>query len=162
MSERDRITEWNELSRETVFRKYGRSIDKVMYEMPGGEEADFYIKREGLGMAVCALALTVEQEVILDEGEAAEAAIARELLEETGYAGDVEHVVDSLDDAYSTTRRSCFVVTNCRKVAEPQHTSTEQTEVVLLPLDAFRQHLRSGQLTDIEVGYLGLDHLGLL
>jgi len=176
------IVAWNELSRETVFRRYGRSIDKVMYEMPDGEETDFYIKREGLGMAVCALALTVDQEVILarqfrpgpgeillelpggglDEGEAAEVAIARELLEETGYAGDVEHVVDSLDDAYSTTRRSCFVVTNCRKIAEPQHTTTEQTEVVLLPLDAFRHHLRSGQLTDIEVGYLGLDHLGLL
>jgi hypothetical protein len=29
-------------------------------------------------------------------------------------------------------------------------------------LDAFRAHLRSGWLTDVEAGYLGLDYLKLL
>ncbi|MEI9966810.1 MAG: hypothetical protein WDN67_04225 [Candidatus Moraniibacteriota bacterium] len=58
--------------------------------------------------------------------------------------------------------RNCFVATDCEKVGEIQNTATEHTEVVLMPLDDFRKHLRSGQLTDIEVGYLGLDYLRLL
>ena len=58
--------------------------------------------------------------------------------------------------------RYCFVATDCEKVGEPQNTATEVTEVVLMPLDEFRAHLRSGRLTDVTTGYLGLDYLGLL
>ncbi len=35
-------------------------------------------------------------------------------------------------------------------------------EVVEVSLEEFRDHLRSGQLTDVELGYLALDHLKLL
>ncbi len=31
-----------------------------------------------------------------------------------------------------------------------------------MSLEDFRNHLRSGELTDVEIGYLALDHLGLL
>ena len=31
-----------------------------------------------------------------------------------------------------------------------------------MPLADFREHLRSGGLTDVEIGYLGLDFLGRL
>jgi len=38
----------------------------------------------------------------------------------------------------------------------------EFTELVLVPLEEFKKILRSGQMTDVEVGFLGLDYLHLL
>lgn len=174
------IVKWKEIQRTLAFKKYSRKIDEVIFELPNGETADFYVKNEGPATSI--LALTEDNQVILveqfrvgpnaildempggyiDDNETPIAAAARELLEETGYAGDVEFVTEALDDAYSTMRRSCFVATKCKKVGEPQNTATEQTIVKLVSIEDFRNHLRSGQLTDIETGYLGLDHLGLL
>ncbi len=174
------IKKWPVVSRESIFKKYGREVERVDFELPDGSVADFYLKKEE--DTVCILALTKNNEVILakqfrpgpyevllelpgggiEEGESPEVAGARELLEETGYAGKAEFVVQALDCGYSTRRRNCVAITDCEKVAEIQNTATEKTEVVLMSLSEFREHLRSGQLTDIEIGYLGLDYLGLL
>jgi len=176
----DKVKKWEELSREEIFIKYGRKIEKVIYKFPDGTESDFYIKKEG--PAICVLALTKNNKVILarqfrpgpneiilelpgggiEKGETPKQAIERELLEETGYKGEAKLIAEALDCAYSTMRRQCFVATDCEKIAEPQNTSSEICETVLMPLDEFRNLLRSGKMTDIEVGYLGLDHLGLL
>lgn len=32
------IKKWEELSREVVFQKYGRKVEKVIYRMPHGKE----------------------------------------------------------------------------------------------------------------------------
>lgn len=174
------VKKWKELSREMAFQKYNRKIEKVVYKFPDGTERDFYIKKEG--PVVCVLALTKEKQVILakqyrpgpgeillelpgggiEKGEIPKQAIERELLEETGYKGSADLVVEALDSAYSMMRRFCFVATDCEKVAEPQNTSSEICETALLSLEEFRNLLRSGKMTDIEVGYLGLDYLGLL
>jgi len=69
---------------------------------------------------------------------------------------------EAFDCAYSTARRYCFVATDCEKVAEPKNTSSEITETLLLPFNDFRELLKSGKMTDIEVAYLGLDLLKLL
>jgi ADP-ribose pyrophosphatase len=174
------IVPWKAQSRNLVFKKYSRKIEEVIFQLPNGETADFYIKQEG--SVVCILALTADQHVILarqfrpgpqkildelpgggiDTQEDPLEAARRELKEETGYEGEVEFIGKCLDDAYSTIERFCYVAKNCRKVAEPIHTATEQTEVVLTSIEDFRKLLRSGMMTDVEVGYLGLDHLGLL
>ena len=174
------IKKWPVIKKESIFKKYGREIERVDFELPDGSTADFYLKKEE--DTVCMLAITKNNEVILakqfrpgpyeillelpgggiEEGELVEVAGARELLEETGYAGNAQFVVRALDCGYSTRRRNCIVITECEKVAEIQNTATEQTEVVLMSLPEFRDHLRSGQLTDIEIGYLGLDYLNLL
>lgn len=174
------IKKWEEISRETVFRKYNRGIEKVIYKLPDGSQEDFYIKKEG--PAICILAITKDKKVILakqfrpgpneimfelpggkkENGETYKQAIERELLEETGYRGKASQIAKASDCAYSTMIRYCFVATDCEKIAEPQNTSSEICEPVLLSLDKFRKLLRSGKMTDVEVGYLGLDHLGLL
>ena len=64
--------------------------------------------------------------------------------------------------AYANNRRHNFVATNCRKVGEPENMDQEEVERVEMPLDEFRSLLRSGNLTDIGTGFLGLDALGLL
>jgi ADP-ribose diphosphatase len=173
------IEEWDELNR-TVVLDGRRVVERVHFRLPDTSSADFHIKVEGPAAGV--LALTSDQQVILvrqyrpgpkrilvelpggfvDPGEDPLETVRRELVEETGYDGDVELVGTCLDDAYSTMERYCYVATDCRQVAQPRRTRTEHTEVVLASLTDFRAHLRSGQMTDVEVGYLCLDHLGLL
>lgn len=174
------IQPWKELKRSEAYRKYSRKIDMVLFKLPNGDEADFYIKNEGPAAAV--LALTDDNQVILarqfrpgpkeimlelpggfvDNGESGVAAMERELLEETGYAGKVELVTMCYDDAYSTMQRYCYVARGCKKVTEIKNGTHEQTELALVSLDEFRKILRSGKMTDVEVGYLCLDHLSLL
>ena len=89
-------------------------------------------------------------------------AAERELLEETGYTGRLQYIGPSLDDAYTTLVRHNFIATACNAIQAPQTGAGEFTQAVTMPLADFRQHLRRGQLTDIETGYLGLDYLGLL
>ena len=163
-----------------VFQKYSRKIEKVLFRLPSGEESDFYLKAEQNTVAI--VALTKDQKVILvrqfrpgpqeilleipgggiDGKETLEEAGARELLEETGYQGKIQVVTTAADCAYSTRRRTCLVATECEKVAGQKLDETEFAEVVLVSLEEFRQILQSGKNTDIGIGYLGLDFLGLL
>jgi ADP-ribose pyrophosphatase len=174
------IKKWKEIKRELAYQKYSRKIEKVIFELPNGSQNDFYIKKEGPASSI--LAITTDKKVILvkqyrpgpqeilnelpggygDPDEDPLSTASRELTEETGYKGELEFIGTSLDDAYSTMERYCYVARNCKKIGEPQNTQTEQTEVVLMPLKEFREHLRKGRLTDVEVGYLGLDYLKLL
>jgi ADP-ribose pyrophosphatase len=176
------IKHWKQKSEEIVFEKYGRQVIKRIYIMPDGDEADFYIKKEKNTAGV--LALTSDNHVILVKqfrpgpnkvllelpggfmdkpNDPPEKVALKELLEETGYKGNkVEFVVQSIDDAYSTVLRNLFVVTGCEKISEQTLEKTEFAQVVLLRLSEFRDLLRSGQMTDIEAGYLALDHLKLL
>lgn len=174
------IQPWKEKSRTEVFKKYSRKIDEVTFVLPNNTETEFYIKAEGFASSI--LGLTKAGEIILvkqyrpgpklildelpggfvDPNEDPQNTARREFIEETGYDGDFEFVTTCIDDAYSTMVRYCYVAKNCHKVGEPQNTDTEQTEVVLMPLKDFRALLRSGNLTDVEIGYLGLDYLGLL
>ncbi|MBU6389549.1 NUDIX hydrolase [Patescibacteria group bacterium] len=171
--------DWHKLSEETVWSGY-RQIVTRHFRKPDGAYADFEIKKEG--EAVCIMAITDNQTVLLTKEfrpgpeivllelpggfkapeEDAEEAARRELLEETGYTGDFSFVGTSLADAYSDMVRYNFVARNCHKVQEQATEENEHIEVVQMTIIEFRSHLRSGQLTDVATGYLGLDFLGLL
>jgi ADP-ribose pyrophosphatase len=98
----------------------------------------------------------------VDPDEDVLAAARRELLEETGYTGDFEFAGSSWLASAARTRRHVAVARNARKVAEPCPEPGEFVEVVLMETSQFRAHLRGGELTDVDLGYLALDHLGLL
>jgi len=171
--------EWKKLDSKEVYRGY-RNITRTTFRMPNGKNIDFDLVDEG--RAVCVLALTPNKQVILakqfrpaqekilvelpgggvkKDKEPMEA-IKRELLEETGYTGDFQFVCHSWHSAYSTLNRYNFVATNCVKVTEPDSGDEEFTEVILMSLEQFREHLRTGELTDMGTGYRCLDFLGLL
>ncbi len=173
--------EWQELSREGLFKsKYGRAVEDVVYRMPDGREEHFHLKIEGTYAIV--LALTTDNKVVLVKqfrpgknavltelpGGGIKAtqtpieAAAAELIEETGYAGELEFVTEEWSDGYSDRRAFVFVARNCVKVAEPTFDLNEFLETTLMSVDEFRNHLRTGRLTDTASGYLGLDYLGLL
>ncbi|MFE7561999.1 NUDIX hydrolase [Kitasatospora sp. NPDC057500] len=172
---------WREIERSTVFSKFGRSVDRVDFELPDGRRDEFYLKRERPAASV--LALTSDHRVVLarqyrpgpgrvlyelpggfvEPGEEALDAVARELLEETGYQGEIRAAGPYWHDAYSDARRFAFVATGCVKVAEPQPERTEFIDVATLDLHEFRTRvLRRGELTDTAAAYLALDALNLL
>jgi ADP-ribose pyrophosphatase len=115
-------------------RQYRPGPDAILDEMPGG---------------------------LVEPGEDVAAAAARELLEETGYAGEISIVAQTWLSGASRTRRFCAVARSAESVSVPRNEPGEFCEVVLVSLAQFREHLRSGQLTDVDLGYLGLDHVGL-
>lgn len=170
---------WDKLSEEP-YKAGFRKLLKRTFKLPSGKVADFDLY-DG-GNPVCILALTSENRVILakqfrpaqerillelpgggsEKGESFEEAAKRELLEETGYSGDFEFVGTSLQSAYDTLVRYNYVATNCVQVQEPVNDQTEPIEVATMSLEEFRIHIKSGELTDVATGYLGLDHLRLL
>jgi ADP-ribose diphosphatase len=168
---------WRKLGERVVYERFRRIVSRT-FELPGGETADFEVFDGGDTVAV--LALTDNHQVILvrefragpeelvlelpgglvDEGRTPAEAARLELLEETGYEGTLVAVGTMLVDAYTTFSKHAFAATGCRKVAEPAE--GELTEPVLMTLAEFREHLRGGRLTDVDVGYRALDYLGLL
>lgn len=173
------MTAWRKLG-EAPVRDGFRSILTRRFELPDGRQADFEIKLEPVVATV--LPLTDDGHVILVEqfrpgpeavllelpggavepGEAPLDAARRELLEETGYVGQLAQAGTSLECAYSTRVRHTFVARGCVRVQAPAGDATEFGLPVLVSLGEFRAHLRGGRLTDVESGYLGLDFLGLL
>jgi ADP-ribose pyrophosphatase len=173
------ISVWKKLTEEK-FKVGFRAIVKKKFQLPNDKVVDFDIKLES--QAVCILALTEDNKVILtkqfrpgpekvllelpgggvDLGELPDESIKREFLEETGYSGNLKFVGTSLNCAYSTKVTYNYTATNCRKVSSQNLDSNEFIEVLEISLEDFRKHLRSGELTDVATGYLGLDSLGLL
>ncbi|MBN2147135.1 MAG: NUDIX hydrolase [Anaerolineales bacterium] len=173
------IQPWEKLQ-EKALTNGRRRVLRRTFQLPDGQIADYDIKHEPRVVAI--LPITADQRVVLacqfrpgpekvvlelpgggiEDGETPEHAARRELLEETGYTGEIQPVGVSLECAYSTAWRYNFVATDCHPVQDPSPDSGEFIDVVEMPLADFRRHLRSGQLSDVETGYMGLDYLGLL
>ena len=173
------IEDWKKIKEES-FKTGFRELIKKTFQLPNNKIINFDIKQEG--PAVCVLALTKNNNVVLvkqfrpgpekillempggniEKNEKPENAIKREFLEETGYTGDFQFAGKSLDCAYSTMIRYNFIATNCHRIKEQKLDNNEFAEIVEMSLEDFKKHLRSGQLTDVESGYMGLDYLKLL
>ena len=174
--------DWEEVSREVVYKKYSQKVERRDFKLPDGRIEDFYIRIEDSG--ACVLALTEDNKVItlpqyrpgpkkvlrelpggkVDKGEDSRKAAARELLEETGYKGEVDEtwIGTWYSDAYTDSDRSIVIARNCRKIAEPILSGNEFGAVELIDLDDFVSQARAGELTDVAGALLALDYLGLL
>lgn len=168
---------WRKRKETVVYDRFRRVLSRT-FELPNGDVADFEVMEQFDSAAVFALTPSTEvilvaeyrpgpEEVLLElpggvvePGQAPIDAARAELLEETGYEGDLIEVGTVLKDAYATNVKHVFAATGCRPVAEPERPSL--TASTLMPLEAFRDHLRKGRLTDSDVAYRALDELGLL
>jgi ADP-ribose pyrophosphatase len=171
------VNAWRKRHETVVYDRFRRVLSR-RFALPNGTVADFEVLE--LLDSAAVLALTPSRDVVLVEefrpgpeavllelpggvvepDQAPLDAARAELLEETGYEGDLVAVGTLLKDGYATNVKHVFAATGCRRVAEPEH--PELTAPVLMPLDAFREHLRRGQLTDADAAYRALDELGLL
>ena len=98
----------------------------------------------------------------VEEGEKPEAAAARELLEEVGFQGEISHIFSAPYTPYSGCIRHTFMAINCVKVQEQDLDVGEFLDVKLLPLDEFKQLMKTGQLRGIDLAYMALQKLNLL
>ena len=157
-------------------------IDTRTYVMPDGSVSEWDIHRGTDSVSV--LALTPDGQVVavreyrpgpdavllnlpggmIDAGEDAATAAARELREETGYeAGSVEVVGWVWAFSTSTWRQYAVVARDCRPVGEPDAWGgNEYTQPVVLTVEELRSSLRSGGGLQVGPTYLALDAAGLL
>ena len=173
--------EWKKIKERKYKAGYWKMLEKT-FVLPSGVKASYDIRDSG--NTACVLAITENNNVVLvkvfrpgpekillempggfvGKDEDIKDAISRELLEETGYTGNFEFVGSAIDDAYSNRIINCFVAKGCRKIKDPVTTEEDEkfVEIVEMSLSDFKKHLKSGQLTDVEAGYMALDYLGLL
>ncbi len=106
-----------------VVRQFRPGPEKIMDEIPGG---------------------------IVDAGETKEAAAERELLEETGYkSGRMLFLGTAYYDAYTNTKRHCFLATDCVKTkSQAKGAVDEIIELRLVSIDEIMSITRKGQMTD--------------
>ncbi|MFE1928306.1 NUDIX hydrolase [Streptomyces asoensis] len=172
--------DWEQLSRTTAYEAYGRAVVDVTYRLPSGKVDTFSVREDAPSVAVLALTEAGEALVThqfrpgpgqfvyelpggyLNAGETPLVAAGRELLEETGYGGDLEMVGHCFGDSYSSSVKFCVVGRHCRRRRPPQPDDTEFIEVMHVSPGELRRLLRTGDVTDVDLAYLGLDALGLL
>lgn len=168
---------WRKLDERIVYDRFRRILSRT-FSLPDGSTAEFEVVE--LSDSAAVLALTAASEVVLvrefrpgpesvllelpggvvETSQSPIDAARAELLEETGYDGEIIGAGAILKDAYTTNTKHVFAATDCRRVAQPKEPLF--TEPVLMPLPEFRSHLRSGRLTDADAAYLALDYLALL
>jgi ADP-ribose pyrophosphatase len=182
MSEFPAVEEWVVLAETTLTGPSGyMKLLTRQYALPDGRTSDWDLLDGGRTVAV--LAITPDSQVVLarqfrpgpgrtlnempggfvDPGEQVMAAAGRELLEETGYeAGSLEMVGHTWLCAAATTQRFVVIARDCRPIDQPRPVGDEFCVPIMVSLPDFRQALRSGAMTDVDLGYLALDQLGLL
>jgi 8-oxo-dGTP pyrophosphatase MutT (NUDIX family) len=94
---------------------------------------------------------------LLEPGEDPCVAGARELLEETGYAGNPAVLLGSAwsNPSIMSSRISFIVVANARKVAQPKPDELEELAVELIPTGKIPEMIRDGRI-DHALSVLGL------
>lgn len=96
----------------------------------------------------------------IEPGEDPLVAAARELREETGFvAATLTLVGRTWLAAHVAIERHAVLAQGCRLAAPPAPDPEEFCETVLLDRAALLAHLRSGDLTDLDVAHMCLDRL---
>ena len=169
-----RIPHWQLLGSTPMFDGYTR-VRRDTYRLPDGSESDWDVLEQGDTVAVVAFTTAASVPVfeqfrvgparpivelpggLIDPGENALEAGARELLEETGFAAAALFDAGSeWAGANSTRRKSVVIAAGCRRVAEPRWEAGETGRIGELEASALVPHLLSGALSDAGAALRGL------
>lgn len=167
--------EWKKIKQE----KKDRVLVKT-FELPDKSQKELTIYNAG--DTVCVFAITNDKKVIvvkqfrpgpehvmydlpggfIDTGEKPEDAAKRELEEETGYTGDLQHIGTTYASAYSNERIFNYVVRNCRKIKKQTLDTNEFIEVQEVHLLEFISLVEKGETSTSITAYAALSYLYLL
>jgi len=159
---------WKTLSSEYLFKDLWFTVRKDVCEKPDGKIVSPYYVYE-FPSWVSAVALTEDNKVVMvrqyrhaigetiieipggcvDDTDASfEVAVARELIEETGYEFSRYDYLGKISANPSTNNNwmHMFLATGGKKVAEQQLDHNEEIEVVLLSIDELKQLLNDNQI----------------
>lgn len=98
---------------------------------------------------------------MVEEGDTPLETARKELLEETGYVGDIEYVTTCYPMAYTTAKKHIFIAQNCKKVAAPEEEANMIAEPVLLEKLEFAELVNTNKVLDLDAMLVLLQHLGL-
>jgi ADP-ribose pyrophosphatase len=163
---------WQKLNQKYAYKGRFRPIVIKEYKLPNGRVGEFEITGEPGVQAIATLAVTSDSKVIICEqfrpgpektmdeipggvanhGEDLEAAAKRGLLEETGYEPEkVEPLGSSSCNAYDNIHHHYFLVSGCRKVAEPTWDDYEIINIKLVTVEEFMKIPYKRGMTDMSI-----------
>ncbi|WP_293788159.1 tetratricopeptide repeat protein, partial [uncultured Aeromicrobium sp.] len=170
----DRIPHWQLLRSTPMFDGYTR-VRRDTYRLPDGSESDWDVLEQRDTVAVVAFTtagtvLVFEQFRVgpaapivelpgglIDPGESALVAGARELAEETGFAaGALFDAGAEWAGANSTRRKSVVIAAGCHRVGDPRWEAGETGAIGELKASDLVPHLLSGALSDAGAALRGL------
>lgn len=160
---------------------YDKSLVLKTYQLPNGMTENFFIDKGKDSVQI--FAITKDEQVLcvrqfragpevvqleipgggLESGEDSKLAATRELVEETGFSGGEPVFLGALDySPYQSGKRHLYMITECQKVKELNLDPNEFLEVLLVPIEKFRDLMREGKVRGHDAAYMGLDRLGRL
>jgi ADP-ribose pyrophosphatase len=160
-----------------------RRLVRKTFEQPDGLPAE-YMTKDAMGkVAVAIIALTEANQVVIaeqfrpgperilqelpgggaEEGEDYQAAVLRELHEETGYSSDdVSYLGGVYKDAYTNTKWHYFLGKNSRQIHDQNLDEGEFVDVKLISIEQLFINARSSQMTDTDAVFLAYEELKAL
>jgi ADP-ribose pyrophosphatase len=178
--------EWKVVKSEKLFSAPWLNVRKDVCELPDGRKHSDYYILEYPDWAT-AFALTEDNKVlmvrqyrhglgvismelpggVIDNNEQPIDAVARELMEETGYKFDTIEEIGKVspNPATSTNYMHMFLARGGKKVSEQKLDATEDVEVLVYTIEELKQLIRENKMVQslhVTTAFYALNKLGLL
>lgn len=174
------MDKWPNVGDNEVVKIGWRRLVKKTFTDPNGAEVEYMTQGLVGGTAAAVIALTPDNKVIIaeqfrpgpekimqelpggsvDGDEDEKQAVARELLEETGYqAGKVEFLGVVYKDAYTNTQWHFYFARDCIDTGKQHLDDGEFVNVKLISIDQLFKNAKSGVMTDVSAVHLAYEKL---